>query len=126
MEDNKLPSIEERIQLNEEKLKQSEEAAIARAERQQENITHRNAVDVSWKDIKNNIAIKELITFIETVKEAHVRVATDGVAQKFMGKDEDGNEIMDVVNLSSEQRLGHLDRATGNDEILNYLIRHCS
>ena len=126
MEDNKLPSIEERIKFNEEKLKQSEEAAIARAERQQENIAHRNAVDVSWKDIKNNIAIKELIIFIETVKEGHIRVATDGIAQKFMGKDEDGNEIMDVVNLNSEQRLGHLDRATGNDEILNYLIRHCS
>lgn len=127
MEDSEksvIPSIEEQIEIGEKKRQDADAAAIARAERGKEIAAHRNAVAISWKEIQDSLAIRDLVRFLETVKDGHVRVATDGVAQKPVGKDEDGKDIMELVNLTQEQRLGHLDRATGNDEALNYLIRH--
>ncbi len=126
MEDSPILSVEEQIKLSEGRREAAEASSVARLERQKENSAHRNAVDISWREIQNTLAIKELLTFVETLKDGHLRVATDGMAQKITGRDDEGNEIMELVNLNSEQRLGHLDRATGNDEILNYLIRHRS
>jgi hypothetical protein len=69
-------------------------------------------------------AIKDFMEKIKKFQGYHIKIAQDGVGAKKTGyKLENGQEEVENVYLTSEQRAGHLDKAAGLQEIFDYVER---
>ena len=72
------------------------------------------ALTKSWEKIKKEVAVKELMRFISVEIDRHRKVGNDGV-----GVDAEG----EIVRFTNEQRISMMDRASGLEEVENYLER---
>ena len=75
--------------------------------------------------IKKSAAVEDLLIKMRGFIDYHTKVAKDGVAYE-NGKDADGNLIQHTVRFTPEQRVSHLDKAAGLEEILDYIDRQLS
>jgi hypothetical protein len=67
---------------------------------------------------KESIALADILEKSKSFMSYHSRVAQDGVAYEF---DKDGQEH--IVRLTADQRVGHMDRAAGIGEMVDYIER---
>lgn len=75
-----------------------------------------------YEAIKGSPALQDILAKCQGFIDYHQRVAKDGVAYKDVPKDSvTGNMV--TVALSQEQRVSHLDKAAGIDEIIGYITR---
>lgn len=57
----------------------------------------------------------------------HRKIAQDGVGSRKTGhKLTDGSDEFDVIYLTASQRCGHLDKAAGLQELVDYIARQTS
>lgn len=80
-----------------------------------------DARKAEYQKIKGTPGMVDLVASVQSMSALHTRVAKDGVGYK---KNPDGSA--DEVKLTSEERLRELDRAAGQDEILDMLERQFS
>lgn len=77
-----------------------------------------------YLQIRGSDALVDLQTKMQGYQDYHLKLAKDGVAYEPTGQsDSNGESIMRTVRLTPEERTGHLDKASGIQEIIDYLDR---
>jgi hypothetical protein len=99
-----------------------------RKERHQEMVKERKAdrdrLKIAYKKASNEEVLEDILGKIKNFINYHTQVARDGVGGKPTGQvDKQNQPIIDYVPLSKEERLTHLDKAAGQEEVLNYINR---
>lgn len=102
-------------------------AQRARAEHEaktSERLNDLREVRNSFREIKDTPAMKNLIHYINTMVKMNEKIARDGVGARRTGyKLENGQEEVENIFLSKDERVAKLDRAAGQQDILDYLLR---
>lgn len=91
----------------------------AHEQAQKERKADIDAVNISYKKIKDTAALQDIIKFAQSMVEYHGKIAKDGVGYK---KIEDGKDP-ELVYFTAEKRLSELDKTAGIEEILDYIKR---
>lgn len=82
------------------------------------------ALSAQYLQIKSTEAMQDLYTKMVGFHDYHLKLAQDGVGYESTGQsDKDGEVIMRTIRLTPEERTGHLDKASGIQEIIDYLDR---
>ena len=97
-------------------------AAKKQAEQKKEQKADVRALLLSYQKIKDEPAFKDLLKNVNDFARYHVKLAQDGVGFKY-GKDGDGKPVTTEVAFTPEQRTGHLDKAAGQQEIIDFVER---
>ena len=90
------------------------EATAARGNEQKE-------LTAEYHKLRNSIALADLMAKAKTFAQYHAQVATDGVAYE-QTVSIAGN-VQTVVRLNHDDRVSHMDKAAGIQEIIDYLER---
>lgn len=99
--------------------------------------THKRNSEDRAKEVKNiqasyhstlsgagEIVVRDIINKAKSFADYHTKIAKDGVGAKQTGyKLEDGTREVENYFLKSEERLSHLDKAAGIEELIDYIER---
>jgi hypothetical protein len=104
-----------------------EEKKIAREEAQTARVNEERRIDAEYYKLKDSEALLNLVAKAESFIQYHTKLAKDGVGyeRQATGTDPDGNAIFGevLVHFDAERRLRELDKAVGQQELLDYLTR---
>ena len=89
-----------------------------------ERTTEARKVKALYQSASSNDLLADMLNKCQSFMDYHLKIAKDGVgAQKTGFKLEDGTEEVKNVFFTQEQRVSHLDKAAGIEEIMNYIQR---
>jgi len=78
----------------------------------------------SYARIKDEPAFQDILKKAKSFAAYHNKMAKDGVGYRDTGRfDEKGNAIQEIVYYTGEKRLGELDKASGIEELEDYILR---
>jgi ribosomal protein L29 len=95
------------------------------AKASEERANAQKLLKAEYFKLKENLAMQDLTAKLHSFIEYHTKVAKDGVAYE-NGKDAQGNLFQQTVRFTPQQRVSHLDKAAGLEEIADYLDRQLS
>lgn len=72
--------------------------------------------------VRKSIAVADILAKSKSFAAYHCQVAQDGVAYE-PSTDEKGNPRQQIVKLTPEERVTHLDKAAGLQEMIDYIER---
>lgn len=102
-------------------------AQQARAEHEAKSAERLNdlrEVRSSFRQIKDTAAMQNLVKYINTMVSMNEKIARDGVGARKTGyKLENNTDEIENVFLSKDERVSKLDRAAGQQDILDYILR---
>ena len=107
-----------------ETMTRSQQARAEHDAKTSERLNDLREVRNSFREIKDTAAIKNLVNYISTMVKMNEKIARDGVGARRTGyKLQNGQEEVENVFLSKDERVAKLDRAAGQQDILDYLLR---
>lgn len=98
-----------------------EVAKEAHAEANKERKAKQETLKIVYKKATKNEALLDIIAKIKAFGDYHLKVAKDGLGSRV---DESGQP--QTIFLSNEERMSHLDRAAGIEELGAYIDRQLS
>lgn len=94
--------------------------ATATRDRAQESIDKRAA----YTKLKNNTALLDILKTGNSFMAMHNKLAQDGVGARKTGhKLTNGEDEIENIYMTNDQRAGHLDKSAGIQELLDYIER---
>lgn len=96
----------------------------AQREKQRQRTGEIKALNALYNQSKDDPVILDILKTARELGAYHRTIAEDGVANEATGRvDKDGIAEMQMLRLNDRQRMGHLDKAAGIQEMLNYIDR---
>lgn len=106
------------------KRKSIQAAAKAHAAANEIRLHKIQDVQASYNRIKGELALTDLLEMCSKFQKYHLKLAQDGVGARETGhKLVDGTAEVENFFLDNNQRAGHLDKAAGIQEIIDYMDR---
>lgn len=97
----------------------------AREQRLQTASGEAKKLKAAYKKLEGTEAFADLLAKISSFGDYHIKIAKDGVGYRDEVKP-DGTKEQVLVQFTNEQKIDHLQRAAGIEEISDYITRQLS
>lgn len=104
-----------------EPLNKRQQAAADYKIKREKQAAEKLILQAEYRKIADGPVVKDLLAKVEAFAGLHMKVAKDGEAYKQSGVDKDNQPVLSIVSLNQEDRTRHMDKASGIEEIENYL-----
>lgn len=106
------------------KRRNIQKAAAEHTKKNEERASKIQNIRAAFAAEKDGLVVPHIIEMCEQFKKYHLKIAQDGVGARKTGyKLQDNTEEVENFFLSNHQRAGHLDKASGLQEIIDYIDR---
>lgn len=102
----------------------AQKAKTIHAQKNAERKEEIQAVRSIYREARDSDLLNDLLTKAKRFQDYHVKIAQDGVGARETGyKLADGTKEVENIFLTPVQRAGHLDKAAGIQELVDYIDR---
>lgn len=111
--DENKPVIDERTRAQAKKIAHEKAEEKRKAESEE--------LKANYAKIKDEPALADILAKAKTFAAYHMKIAKDGMGSKQNGFTESGQPIIVDYRLTSEERIAHLDQASGQEQLIAYI-----
>lgn len=106
------------------KRKSIQKAAKEHAKKDKERQSNIAVLRAAYAQEKDGVVLTDILAKAAQFQKYHLKLAQDGVGARKTGhKLVDGTEEVENFFLDNHQRAGHLDKASGIQELVDYINR---
>lgn len=90
----------------------------------QDRASELSGIKAAFQAEKDGIVVQDVLKKARSFAQYHLKIAQDGLGARKTGyKLQDGSDEVENIYLTNDQRAAHLDKASGLQELIDYIER---